>query len=301
MSYTIKIRSSTIIMKNENMEGERFTEFFILGDKHLKVVLLSSCYKEGPLWNGGIIAPINMDIFTIKYLTKKITDIENPDYIIYNYHGGTEFNIIPEPRRRIFFHKLIQECGIDIVIGHHAHVPQGVEWINNKPIIYGLGNFCFDFDYHKNVPYTNSSYFVCLDLEKNGQISLKRHFYIIDYEKQMVLLNENQSLKNGLYLRLQVFENDTLYLEAWEKECFNRICGNKLDQALSSPETLPYAKGKEIIYIPQSEKLIQLIRKYGVSLLPMIIMTGFNELINTCTRPFVFGTLSYLFKRRFRL
>jgi poly-gamma-glutamate synthesis protein (capsule biosynthesis protein) len=33
--------------------------------------------------------------------------------------------------------------GADAVIAHHPHVPQGVEWMGNVPIVYSLGNFVF--------------------------------------------------------------------------------------------------------------------------------------------------------------
>ena len=36
------------------------------------------------------------------------------------------------------------DAGADVVVGHHAHVLQGVEIYNNKPIIYNLGNFLFN-------------------------------------------------------------------------------------------------------------------------------------------------------------
>src|SRR3989344_1073453 len=36
------------------------------------------------------------------------------------------------------------ELGIDLVIGHHPHVVQGLEMIENTLIVYSLGNFIFD-------------------------------------------------------------------------------------------------------------------------------------------------------------
>jgi len=35
------------------------------------------------------------------------------------------------------------DAGADIVIGHHPHVPQGVQFYKNVPIFYSLGNFVF--------------------------------------------------------------------------------------------------------------------------------------------------------------
>jgi poly-gamma-glutamate synthesis protein (capsule biosynthesis protein) len=33
------------------------------------------------------------------------------------------------------------EAGASIVIGHHAHILRGIEWIGETPVFYGLGNF----------------------------------------------------------------------------------------------------------------------------------------------------------------
>jgi len=38
------------------------------------------------------------------------------------------------------------DAGADIIIGHHPHVPQGIEVYNNRPIFYSLGNFMFGWE-----------------------------------------------------------------------------------------------------------------------------------------------------------
>jgi poly-gamma-glutamate capsule biosynthesis protein CapA/YwtB (metallophosphatase superfamily) len=38
------------------------------------------------------------------------------------------------------------DAGADLVIGHHAHVLQGVEFYQDGVIVYGLGNFAFEID-----------------------------------------------------------------------------------------------------------------------------------------------------------
>jgi poly-gamma-glutamate synthesis protein (capsule biosynthesis protein) len=39
--------------------------------------------------------------------------------------------------------RAMADAGADAVIGHHPHVPQGVEWRGRTPIVYSLGNFAF--------------------------------------------------------------------------------------------------------------------------------------------------------------
>jgi poly-gamma-glutamate synthesis protein (capsule biosynthesis protein) len=57
-------------------------------------------------------------------------------------HGGLEYVPFPPPYVVAAFRALI-EAGADCVIGHHPHVPQGIEWWQGRPILYSLGNFVF--------------------------------------------------------------------------------------------------------------------------------------------------------------
>ena len=57
-------------------------------------------------------------------------------------HCGLEYVPFPPPYVVAAFRSLI-EAGADCVIGHHPHVPQGIEWWCGRPIIYSLGNFVF--------------------------------------------------------------------------------------------------------------------------------------------------------------
>jgi Bacterial capsule synthesis protein PGA_cap len=40
--------------------------------------------------------------------------------------------------------QLLVEAGADVVLGHHHHVPRGVELLDGKPVFYGLGHAVFD-------------------------------------------------------------------------------------------------------------------------------------------------------------
>jgi poly-gamma-glutamate synthesis protein (capsule biosynthesis protein) len=41
-------------------------------------------------------------------------------------------------------HRLVDEAGVNILIGHHPHVLQAVERYRDAVIVYSLGNFVFD-------------------------------------------------------------------------------------------------------------------------------------------------------------
>lgn len=64
------------------------------------------------------------------------------NFIVANYHWGDERSYIPNQQQRRMAHFAIDN-GVDLVIGHHPHVLQGMEVYKGKPILYSLGNFCF--------------------------------------------------------------------------------------------------------------------------------------------------------------
>lgn len=66
----------------------------------------------------------------------------NPDIIIASFHWGVERETKPNNSQISLAHSAIDN-GVDLVIGHHPHVLQGVENYKGKYIVYSLGNFCY--------------------------------------------------------------------------------------------------------------------------------------------------------------
>lgn len=64
------------------------------------------------------------------------------DFRILSIHYGTEGHVRADARQiREWRGQAAREDGIDIIVGHHAHVVRGVEMAGNSLIFYGLGNF----------------------------------------------------------------------------------------------------------------------------------------------------------------
>lgn len=64
------------------------------------------------------------------------------DYRILSIHYGLEGRVVPDARQiKDWREYAVREKGIDLVVGHHPHVAQGVERVGDKLIFYGLGNF----------------------------------------------------------------------------------------------------------------------------------------------------------------
>ena len=64
------------------------------------------------------------------------------DILLVVCHGGVEYIPFPPPYLADAFRRAA-EAGADLVIGHHAHVPQGIQFVNGVPVCYSLGNFVF--------------------------------------------------------------------------------------------------------------------------------------------------------------
>lgn len=94
----------------------------------------------------------------------------NADYILVIVHGGHEHYQLPSPRMQETYRFFI-DTGADAVINHHQHCYSGYEIYHDKPIFYGLGNFCFDEDGMREC-FWNEGYMVKLEFGNDN----------IDYE-----------------------------------------------------------------------------------------------------------------------
>lgn len=90
----------------------------------------------------GLVSVYGENAFTdieegIKELKEKKADI-----IIVSMHSGAERSYYPAQRQIDLGHLAVDE-GADLVVGHHPHVLEGVEYYKGVFIDYSLGNFCF--------------------------------------------------------------------------------------------------------------------------------------------------------------
>lgn len=106
------------------------------GDEHIHIEEIAGI-KFGFI--GFKNANLNYDNINDKL--NKIKEL-NPDIIVTSCHWGVEGTHEFTKEQQEIGRYLIDN-GVDIVVGHHPHVLQGIEEYNNKYIIYSLGNFCF--------------------------------------------------------------------------------------------------------------------------------------------------------------
>lgn len=100
-------------------------------------------------------------------------------------HWGVEYAQVPSDWQRELAHDMI-DAGADIVVGHHSHVLQGIEFYKDKPILYSIGNFIF----LKNDDLCGRTGIFELTLDKEGFIKGKIYPVNIQYCKANLLNKE---------------------------------------------------------------------------------------------------------------
>lgn len=127
----------------ESMED--YNTIRIMDIKGKKIAILSYTYGT----NGNTLNPKSSDL-VIPYIDDS-TIIEqvsraskNADAVIVSMHWGTE-NVFEPTSEQKRLAALLSKYGADVVVGHHSHTLQPVEWVTNDLgektlVIYSLGN-----------------------------------------------------------------------------------------------------------------------------------------------------------------
>jgi poly-gamma-glutamate synthesis protein (capsule biosynthesis protein) len=112
------------------------------------------------------------------------------DFVLVSYHGGEEYVHAPTERTRRFA-KEMMALGVDAFIGHHPHVPQGIGWVEGRPILYSLGNLVFAG--HDDRPWTKQSFFARLTLRRGAKARLSACPYALDGHRPRSLDTHRES------------------------------------------------------------------------------------------------------------
>jgi poly-gamma-glutamate synthesis protein (capsule biosynthesis protein) len=130
---------------------------------------------------------------------------------ILNLHWGWEYNPEPSPGQKKSAYRMI-DAGFDAIVGHHPHIPQGIEIYKGKPIVYSLGNFVFG---SKNA-YLNHNLVLIMHYKKNRLFALELipafgkffasefAYHPLDPEEADVFLEEYSILCKKLGTKLEI-------------------------------------------------------------------------------------------------
>lgn len=143
-----------------------------------QVALSSSCAAaEG---HAGISMVYKMkDERTVAFLDKIKEYDSMCDVLIVFMHCGVEETFDLSSFQKDFSRALI-DSGADIVVGGHPHTLQPIEFYNDKPIIYSIGNLIF---WHIDDELDGLTAIFDITIDKNGFKSLKLHpLFIKNYK-----------------------------------------------------------------------------------------------------------------------
>jgi len=120
-----------------------------LGDNY-ECNLKYSITKDNFIFFGINLVPPNEDCVQELINTIKNLKENNKNYfIIVTPHWGNEYKKLPNDFQKEVAHQLI-DSGVDLIIGHHPHVIEGIELYHQKLIFYSLGNLVFDQYFSKD-------------------------------------------------------------------------------------------------------------------------------------------------------
>lgn len=151
---------------------------------------------------------VPMDPFIIKEDIGRIrTDV---DYVVVSFHWAIENSQDTHPAARAFAHDII-DAGADVIIGHHPHVPRGVEVYKGKIIFYSLGNFIFGHSH----TYWMDNYLARMTLTRTGITQVEilpiagsgnnlSQPYLLEGDEARALLDDIQARTAELDTRMEI-------------------------------------------------------------------------------------------------
>lgn len=133
----------------------------IVGRKGIRVgfVAYTEFVNRGGRWASTI------SMFERNRARREIAQLRKTvDFVVASYHGGTEYADAPS-RNTLAQLRALVDAGADIVVGHHPHVPQGIEWYGKGLIFYSLGNCVFLQPHNK---WAQKAFAVSMEVRRHG-------------------------------------------------------------------------------------------------------------------------------------
>lgn len=145
------------------------------------------CYSSNPLGIKGKFDDIGINKLSYNSIEKFIKAGKDNELNIAAIHCGQEHINYPN-YDHVKLSRQLSEVGPYVYYGHHPHVAQGVEKLNDSLIAHSLGNFCFDD------VYTPKSDRPLIKLSENN----KESFILeIETENSMLMSHKTTSIYMG--------------------------------------------------------------------------------------------------------
>ncbi len=104
--------------------------------------------------------PVSLDAEDFAPVVEAIAAVRaQADVVVFSIHWGPNMRARPAPHFRAFARRVI-EAGVDVFWGHSAHVVQGIEFHQGKPILYDTGDFVDDYAVDRDLRNDRSALFL---------------------------------------------------------------------------------------------------------------------------------------------
>ena len=144
------IKSSPIATSGAGMnisEAEQYWQTAAAGGTKIRVLSLGAYPRENNGFDGKKQAAASDErpgiLFEGADADRAVKNMVSPEtFDILFIHGGVEWTYNPTKEQSALYRRYI-DMGVDLVLGSHPHVLQGIEAYKNKLIAYSMGNFIF--------------------------------------------------------------------------------------------------------------------------------------------------------------
>lgn len=180
----------------------------------LRLAIINICENEWSIASEkhGGSAPLNLvkNYYAIQE-AKAISD-----FVLVIVHGGTELYNLPSPRMKETYRFFI-DCGADAVVNHHQHCYSGYEEYKEKPIFYGLGNFCFDKVQAKEDKLREEGFMVEISFDKQIDYCLIPYVQCSESAPRVALMQDMSDFETSIKQLNLIIEEDTLLKQSFDK------------------------------------------------------------------------------------
>lgn len=193
----------------KNIEEAKRPYYYIING--YKIAFIAATRAERNILTPGATENTSgvMRCYDPTLLIENIKEVKaNSDYVILLVHWGKESSHELEDVI-IDTGKMYIDAGVDLIIGSHAHVLQGIDYYNDKLIAYNLGNFIFNKE-------KIDTGILEMNLSYSGDLTYK-FIPCLQSNYNTILLHDNErkrviSFMNNLSINAKMDEEGNIYV-----------------------------------------------------------------------------------------
>jgi poly-gamma-glutamate capsule biosynthesis protein CapA/YwtB (metallophosphatase superfamily) len=121
----------------------------------------------------AIATPTVRDRRTRRLVRRQLDRLAGADVVVASLHWGPNWELVKRPPLRQFARWLV-DSGVDVVHGHSAHVPQGIEVYEGAPVLYDCGDLVDDYIVKEDL-HNDRSFLYELVIEDGAVAAVRLH------------------------------------------------------------------------------------------------------------------------------